>query len=53
MSNQTVGIDLGTTNSAIAYHDGVTPRIIDVTTGHRRLGGLHRTPGARRGAAQS
>jgi molecular chaperone DnaK len=29
----TVGIDLGTTNSAIAYHDGVTPRIIDVTTG--------------------
>ena len=34
MSSQiTVGIDLGTTNSAIAYHDGVTPRIIDVTTG--------------------
>ena len=34
MSGQiTVGIDLGTTNSAIAYHDGVTPRIIDVTTG--------------------
>jgi len=34
---QTVGIDLGTTNSAIAYHDGVTPRIIDVTTGSALL----------------
>lgn len=32
-----VGIDLGTTNSLIAYMDGTSPRVIEGTEGHTRV----------------
>ncbi|MHB8482923.1 MAG: Fe-S protein assembly chaperone HscA [Nitrospiria bacterium] len=37
MSKRIVGIDLGTTNSLVAYMDGTTPKIIPDHDGHRMV----------------